>query len=294
MRDLNGKGSRACGEAAELPREQERMGKRPTIGLGVATYNRPAFFEASFSAVAHRLHDALDFIFVYDDGSDEDLRDEYRRIYERFRSSDKITFMRNKTNYGIAHAKNKLLKAMLEKECDFLFVADDDIIPLCDEAVNGYVRISEHTGIGHLGFAHHGMLNETPVVIDGPLTFWPYCIGAWSFYTRDCIKRTGLMDARLRNSLHEYEFANRIAQLGLTSPFGFFADATGSEQWLSEIAHTDAMSVAKSDPSWQRNMEAGAELWRQKDGVGIPANPEFLINHPWPGSAEWRLNPRWS
>lgn len=250
------------------------------VGLGMVTYNRPNMFKQSLKGCLTVLHDVVDEFAIYNDGAVSKTSPKYRAIFSTM-TTDKIAVFNQEENRGVGHAKNHLMQHLLDKGCDYIFIVEDDIIPVMKEAITGYIYAHEKTGISHLNFAHHGTLNPAPIVVDSLLTFWPNCVGAWSFYTREVLETVGLIDEHFVNVWDHVEHTKRIAAAGFTSPFWYFADCTNSELWINELPKAIETSQIRQTKSWESRLQEGLDYWRQKDGEGIPPRPSVINPKPW-------------
>lgn len=175
------------------------------IGIGLVSYGRPDYREQAQGAHEAVLSDVVDsFVLVKDIAP-------------------------------VAAAKNIALNSLLRAECDWIFLAEDDVLPLSDLAVTGYLDACSSSGLHHLSFHAHGYANPAPIGRDGPLTYWPNSVGAWCVYSSECLRVAGLFDENFYNAFEHVEHTQRLASHGFTTPWPQNADATGSEHWLAEI-----------------------------------------------------------
>lgn len=143
----------------------------------------------------------------------------------------------------VAAAKNEAVEEMLAGGADWLFLAEDDVIPHDPRAITGYLEACDYSGYGHLMFHAHGPMNQMSLgasldAVGQPyprVTLWPQCVGAWCIYRKSCFEDCGLFDEGFVNGLEHVELSLRLAQAGFASLPPGFADATGSENWISEI-----------------------------------------------------------
>jgi hypothetical protein len=146
----------------------------------------------------------------------------------KYMPEDAMLFVAHDTNkMGVAYQKNKCLEAL--KECDYVFLFDDDCFPIEDGWVDAY--ISEYIRTGN----HHFLkINETPSieikeVIDG-ITSWTNCAGCMMFLTRSAIQTVGMFDESFGRYGYEHaEYTNRIYQ-NKFNLFGQYLSCTGNDK----------------------------------------------------------------
>jgi hypothetical protein len=146
----------------------------------------------------------------------------------KYMPEDAMLFVAHDTNkMGVAYQKNKCLEAL--KECDYVFLFDDDCFPIEDGWADAY--ISEYIRTGN----HHFLkINETPSieikeVIDG-ITSWTNCAGCMMFLTRSAIQTVGMFDESFGRYGYEHaEYTNRIYQ-NKFNLFGQYLSCTGNDK----------------------------------------------------------------
>ena len=231
------------------------------VGLGILTCNRPRYLEQVLAGVAEHLSDVLDCVIIHNDGSDREQAPAYWRAYNHVPNA---ILQYDPTNKGVARSKNILLRSLLNEGCDWLFLLEDDVVPVSPESVTGYIAACEKSGFQHLAFAHHGPANTNgPVSVDGPITCWPNYVGAFSIYSAEALRQVGLHDEGFRNCWEHVELTARLALAGYTDPRPHHAaDATGSENWLREIPGSPNNSSIPRGEEHDARIRAGSEYWR--------------------------------
>lgn len=233
------------------------------IGLGVVTYNRPQYFDKSSKAIVKTCLPYVDRMVVYNDGSERDYSKPYKWLENR--KSDKIKIIHNKENHGVGYAKNQLFKELM-KDCEYIFIAEDDIIPTSKLSITGYLAAHKMTGIDHLMFHAHGPGNPYPLEYKHPIMYWPSSVGAWVFYTKKILEEVGLFDEGFHNAWEHVEHTWRIFKHHKMA-FGYYPDVVQSEQWLTEIPESINNSEIRKDKNWRNNMIKGLEHWQSIDDM---------------------------
>lgn len=232
--------------------------KRARIGIGIITYNRPKYFKKCIKSVLKHLS-WVDEIVIVDDGSKEDYVSQY---------ADKAYVVRQ-ANGGVAKAKNTAMRHLMERDCAFIFICEDDMVIQSRNAIVHYLAAYKMTGIDHMLFAHHGPANDPPerlLGFKGPVEFYVSCIGAFCFYTKDILEKVGLMDENFVNAWEHVEHSWRIMKHH-KMPYGYWPDVVESRKLIKEVKGSiDNSSIgAQDNPDRIKVIIKGLEYWKKKD-----------------------------
>lgn len=227
-------------------------------GIGVVSHNRPEYLKKCLKSL-ELVRDQVDYIFLANNG--DELPFEVPKIVDKYYHV-KLPW--------VSVAKNILLKYMMHKECDYMFLVEDDMEVVDPKAISGYIEASKKSGFEHLNFAHHGAGNKTYLWKDDVISYYPDCVGSFSMYTPKCIEKAGYMDERFKNAYEHVFMTKKIGDAALTSPFWMFADATGSNEWIHEQPGSSDNSSIPHTKEWEANALEALRLWKEFDGVGLP------------------------
>ena len=116
------------------------------IGVGIVTCNRKDSFKNLFKQIKN--NNIIDFICVVKnkdyDYADSDpflLCNEHNTYYKHV-----------KDNCGVGFCKNTCLKKLLDEQCDYLFIIEDDIHIKNDNVFAEFIKVSEYFNIEHLNW----------------------------------------------------------------------------------------------------------------------------------------------
>lgn len=233
------------------------------VGLGIVTYQRPEYFKQCVSHILNYAIDYVDVCFAYNDGSKIGSK-EYREFHKTL--DKRIKYRYNPENKGVAHAKNYLLKQMMDAGCDYMFIIEDDILIKSSKAITEYIRLSELSGIEHFLFAHHGEGNDGKLFLrEKGIDLYTACIGAYCMYTRNVIDKVGYFDENFTNAFEHVEHTYRIAKAGYAAPWPTHADLTKSREYLKEIPNSIENSSIRVREDWVPNIVSALEYWNDKD-----------------------------
>ena len=235
------------------------------IGLGIMTYKRPDYFKKIFSSVPKN---KIDELVVINDGTPYDFDIDANLI-------------QHDTNKGIGISKNDAMQYLLDKGCEYIFLMEDDIIIDDPSVFEAYINASKETGIQHFNYSQHGLMNKfsnsnnpSPrVKIDYKnnisIELYLHCVGAFSFYTKKCLDKVGLMDERFFNATEHLDHTYSIIKNEMHPPFWWFADIANSNKYLSDIPWTINNSTISSNPKHKEIVLKSHEFFYEKHGVHL-------------------------
>lgn len=242
------------------------------VGLGIITCDRPEWFGRVLGSVPKE--GSPDELVAVNDGSSE-----VPGNAEVFRTP----FPRS----GVAAAKNIALRELLHRDCDWIFLIEDDILIRDSSVFDRYIRASLASGIQHFNFALHSNVNR---VAGRPLVkfrrrygktevwFYPFCVGAFSMYSRKSLDTVGFMAESFYNAIEHQEHTYRIAEAGLHPPYHWFADIADSGRFLQEIDFSCETSVIRRDKEkFMKGVTKADRVFREKHGCSITEVPSANV-----------------
>jgi len=239
------------------------------IGVGVITCNRVDFLKKCIDSIP--LH-KIDEHVIINDGD--------RFPVEFTDNNRKILIIEHITNAGVGKSKNDALEYLLSKDCDHIFLIEDDIIIKDENVFDEYIRCSEITGIKHLNFCLHGEDNKVngsphPKKIidykDIKISLYHNIYGAFSYYHKDVIDEIGLMDEEYINAMEHVDHTMAAIKAGFHPPFRWFADLEDSDNWLDEQDRGHGESTIRRG-NWMDNFRNGVERFKSKFSIDV-CNP---------------------
>ena len=246
----------------------------PKIGIGIITYKAPEKIQQS----AFSVPTSVDEFVIVNDGTP----------YPASAYPSNAYVIQHETNMGIARSKNDVLKYLIDKGCEHLFLMEDDVIIKDPDVFKKYIQTASKTGILHLNYAlqgpynfkqtekqsHEGTLNDryfdeknaepAPLYTHDynngiKISFYPACVGAFSYFRRSVITDAGYFDETFKNSWEHVEHTYRIIKKGYHPPFGWFADIADSNKYIANIDNCMENSTVAKDPQWKNNSVKGVE-----------------------------------
>lgn len=190
---------------------------------------------------------------------------------------------------GVGVAKNAALKYLLDKECDYIFVIEDDMKMLRPDVFAAYINASKQTGIQHFLYNAHGPANRggisggksiPRITIEYPsgvrISLFQHCVGAFCMYTRESLEAVGLMDEAFKNVWEHVEHSYRLVKAGYAPAYWWWPDLVNSTDYIVEQACSETSSTIRGNPQWRKNIEDGTKHFISKHGlspVQIPDKP---------------------
>jgi glycosyltransferase involved in cell wall biosynthesis len=241
------------------------------VGCGIVTYNRPALLKKLYDSLPAEI---IDRVVIINDGD----------VYPEFSAYDSEVFFNNETNLGVGKSKNRALSRLMDAGCEHLFLIEDDIYIKSPEVFELYILTSTLTGIQHLNYSQHGLMNKTPsgeanavYRIDYGnginLPLYRHCVGAFSYYSKRSLEAAGLMDETYHNAFEHVDHTLAIINQNMHPPFWFFADIDNSQLYLGDEPWTLEGSTISSDTLHRKNALAAIEHFTLKHGCEPVRHP---------------------
>jgi len=233
------------------------------IGIGILTFNRIKGLKKLVDSIKYRNDCEL---VIINDGNPF-LIDGYNYYVQD-----------NENNIGVAKSKNKALKHLLSLKCDHIFLIEDDIYIKDPQVFEKYIEASRVSGIQHFNYSQHGMMNKT---FDGNSTpnprtiidygsvkvpLYPHCVGAFSYYSRECLETVGLMDENYFNACEHVDHTLEIIKAGMHPPFWYFADIENSWEYLGDEEWSLKQSTISSKNDHKEVVQKADRVFLAKHG----------------------------
>ena len=256
------------------------------VGIGIITCNRPDYLKQLLDSIKYC--NWADLVII-NDGDKFELEG-----YNYY-------IQHNEKNLGVGKSKNKAMKHLLDKDCDYIFIIEDDMIILDDSVFDKYIQASEVSGIQHFNYGpgspfnrkqniqfdlhnrhlldQHSEPNPRLVVDYGndiKVSLYEHTVAMFSFFTREVLEKVGLIDEDFYNAWEHVDHTYRIIKAGYHPPFWWFADLFDSHKYLTEAPNAiNNSSIANDSEQWQKNVYGGREIYKQKHGH-YPNDPPFM------------------
>jgi GT2 family glycosyltransferase len=266
------------------------------IGVGIVTCNRPHYLKGLIDSLP-QVND-IDELVIVNDG--EPLSEDVASIGKDYDFSH-INWIQNKVNLGVGKSKNKLLRYLLDKECDYIFLIEDDMVILDQTVFKQYIEASNASGIQHFNYGPGSPFNRKQniqnfdlhnrhllsqytepnpkLIVDYKtckVALYEHTVAMFSFYTKEVLEKVGLIDEDYYNAWEHVDHTYCIIKAGYHPPFWWFADLANSHKLLAEAPGAiDNSSIANKSNQWHKNVYGGREIYLKKHGH-YPNQPPFV------------------
>lgn len=178
------------------------------IGIGYTTYRRPDLMQQAYeSLLKHTFDVTTEYV---DGGVNTTLIPKDNNEYLIYIAEDTDTDRK-----GVAARKNECLRAL--KDCDYVFLFDDDCFPIKDGWADLFVYFHKMGGVNHLLYLkdEHKKVSEINCgfVFDGicKIDIYQDCGGVFMFLSKDAIKKVGAFDEKFTPYGFEHcDYSRRI------------------------------------------------------------------------------------
>lgn len=250
------------------------------IFVGIVTCDRIDFFKKCYHSI--KSNDNKDLIIAVCNDGKKDVPIDADTIY-----------IKHSKNKGVGASKNDLFREALKNpKVEHIFIIEDDIVVKNIDVFNKYIKAKELTGIHHFLFGYHGPANKNNIsggppkpryVIDYgadlKLAINTHSVGAFCYYSRESLEKTGLFDEEFVNAFDHVDHDYRLAKNGYSTPYWNWADIADSIDYLEEIECSETNSSIRGKKNWMENIQKGAKKFYDKHGY-MPAWQNHVPDTP--------------
>jgi GT2 family glycosyltransferase len=251
------------------------------IGVGIITCDRPEFLKNLLDSI-NREQANINELIIIDDGNKKALY-----------THPKVNFIHHTSGrLGVGKAKNLALKDLYDKNCDYFFIIEDDMMIKDQTIFQQYTTASKASNIQHFNYGpgspfnrkqtiknfdlhnRHLLDEETepnPRAIidykDSKIALYRHVTGTCSFYTRKAIDAVGFIDENYKNAWEHVDHTYSIIKANLHPPFWWFADIANSHELITPQKNAIGnSSTSKNTNEWMENVRVNAEKYKDKHG----------------------------
>lgn len=244
------------------------------IGVGIITCNRPEMFHKCMQSIPVN---KVQEIVIVNDGNKVDCGD---------------AVCIETSGRGVGIAKNAALKYLLDKECDYIFIIEDDMLIKREDIFDAYIAASKQTGIQHFLFAYHGPANKNGIsggkpcprkIIEYPsnvhIALNQHCVGAMCMYTKQSLQDIGLFDTSFHNAFEHVHHSYLMCKKGYCVEYWWWPDLANSLEYIEEQACSEHNSSIRPRKDWQDNIRKGFERFMDLENVSPVQIPDSTVDN---------------
>lgn len=259
------------------------------IGVGIITHNRPDYLNSLIKTLIP-CKDCIDELFVVNDGEPiENFVMPYGKFWQ------------NESNLGVAKSKNKALSLMLESNCEYFFLIEDDMLIKDPTVFRQYIEAAKVSGIQHFNYGPGSPFNRKQTIQNYDLhnrhlldeksepnpklivdyktckiALYEHTVAMFSFFTRKVVEEVGLVPEEYPNCWEHVDHTYQIIKAGYHPPFWWFADLANSCNLMEEAPNAiQNSSIAKDKNDWTQRVMKGREIYKTKHGHYPNQPPTF-------------------
>lgn len=239
------------------------------IGVGVVTYNSEEYFYSLYNTLPHS---QIDQLVVVNGGNT------YEREYKH------AHWIQHTKNFYPSVCRNDCLTFLLNRDCEHIFLIEDDMLLKNPNIFDAYIKASEASGLKYFSFVSTAWesgtpKNRTPRLTaqykDGiSLSFYKNMCNEFTYHHKSCFELVGLYDGNFRDPF-DIDLAYRESSHIYSSPFWWFTDITNSDDYI--MNNPDAKSRLQADrPDGSREQRIQKEwaYFKEKHGLYVNEIPD--------------------
>ena len=241
---------------------------REKIGVGIVTFNSESYFKSLYDSLP--LND-IDEIVVINGG------DQYNGKYT-------CHWVQHNTNCYPAVCRNDAVNFLLNRNCDHIFLIEDDMIIKDSNIFDRYIQASKASGLKYFSYVSTSWESGTPgnrtprLTIeyskDVSVSFFKNMCNEFTYHHRTAFEESGLYDTRFRDPF-DIDLAYRESQTNYAAPFWWFADVTGSDNLIcNNPVAVSRLQADRPDGSREQRIQEQWKLFINKHGIMVNQIPD--------------------
>lgn len=169
-----------------------------------------------------------------------------------------------KLDSNIAKSKNKALKEFLKSDKKYIFLIEENCKVVDDSVYQKFIEASEATGIHALMWARQDVNKRLPFDDDKWIQYYADFVSSFSMFTKEAVETVGFMDEEMPpNTWQDLEYAKRVGDKELSTPFGMFAAPRGID---------NCFKITKPEKEYKNigELDAALKYWESKQLEDFP------------------------
>jgi glycosyltransferase involved in cell wall biosynthesis len=265
------------------------MNNKEKIGVGIVTYSRLNYLKGLIDSLVPCKNYIQELVVVNDGGETPEWTLPFG------------VWINNETNSGVAKSKNNALKYLLEQNCDYFFLIEDDMIIKDPTVFQQYIEAYKASGIQHFNYGPGSPFNRKQTIQNFDLhnrhlldektepnpkliveyktckiALYEHTVAMFSFFTKHVLNKVGFVPEEYPNCWEHVDHTYQIIKAGYHPPFWWFADLANSHELLEEAPGAiENSAIAKDKNEWNNRVLKGREIYKKKHGHYPNQPPQY-------------------
>ena len=238
------------------------------IGVGITTYNSEDYFESLYETLPL---DRIDELVVVNGG------DSYKNEY-------KANWIQHYKNFYPSVCRNDCLSFLLQRNCEHIFIIEDDIILKSSDTFDKYIQASKISGLKYFSYVSTSWESGTPgkrtprltveYSKDVSISFYKNMCNEFTYHHKSCYNKVGLYDTMYRDPW-DIDMAYRESQQDYAAPFWWFVDVTGSDELImNNPVAVSRLQGDRPDGSREERIQKEWQYFINKHGIMVNQVPD--------------------
>jgi len=243
--------------------------QKNNIGVGIVTYNSENYFKSLYDSLPL---DKIDKLVVVNGG------DSYTGAYPRTN-----WIQHNENNYPSV-CRNDCLTFLLNRDCEHIFLIEDDMILKSSDIFDKYITASKESGLKYFSFVSTAWESGTPekrtprlkveYSKDVSISFYRNMCNEFTYHHRSCFETVGLYDSNFRDPF-DIDMAYRESSQIYCAPFWWFADISDSDQYIMNNPNAKSrLQADRPDGSREQHIQKEWKYFYEKHGLLVNQIPD--------------------
>ena len=241
---------------------------RGKIGVGITTYNSEEYYKALYDTLPL---DEIDVLVTVNGGR------KYSNLYTG-------NWIQHLENVYPSVCRNDCINFLLQRDVEHVFIIEDDMLLKSPDIFNHYIHASKVSGLKYFSFVSTSWESGSPGNRTPRLTveykdsvkiaLYKNMCNEFTYHHRTCYDKTGLYDTEFRDPF-DIDFAYRESQQDYASPFWWFADIAGSDDFImNNPVAVSRLQGKREDGSREERIQKEWEYFKSKHGVFVTEIPD--------------------
>ena len=239
------------------------------IGVGIVTYNSEDYYKALYQTLPL---DKINVLVTVNGG------EHYKGKYEG-------NWIQHSENVYPSICRNDCINFLLQRDCEHIFIIEDDMILKSPEIFDKYIDASVETGLKYFSFVSTSWESGEPNKRTPRLTveyknnisiaLYKNMCNEFTYHHKTCYEKTGLYDTKFRDPF-DIDLAYRESQQDYAAPFWWFADIVNSDNLIMNNPNAvSRLQADRPDGSREQRIQKEWDYFIKKHGVMVNQIPSL-------------------